>query len=62
MGKATSLMLKQSPLIDELCLHDTRPLDGFVQDLNVVDTKCWVTSQHGVSKLENALAVVLQKI
>lgn len=62
MGKATSLMLKQSPLIDELCLYDTRPIDTFVQDLNFVDTKCWVTSQHGASKLKDALTVVTQNI
>nr|CAH7765789.1 unnamed protein product [Callosobruchus chinensis] len=33
-------MLKQSPLIEELCVHDIKPTGGFALELNHVDTNC----------------------
>jgi hypothetical protein len=57
MGKAVSLMLKQSPLIDELSLYDTRTLEGFATDLNYIDTKCIVRSYYGTKDIQQALSV-----
>ncbi|XP_044271068.1 malate dehydrogenase, mitochondrial-like [Tribolium madens] len=54
-GKSMSLMLKQSPFIDELCLYDTQSLEGFTNDLNYVDTKCRVTSYFGNKDIHKAL-------
>ncbi|EFA10587.1 malate dehydrogenase, mitochondrial [Tribolium castaneum] len=54
-GKSVSLMLKQSPFIDELCLYDTQSLEGFANDLNYVDTKCRVTSFFGNKDIQKAL-------
>ncbi|KAJ3622096.1 hypothetical protein MTP99_002625 [Tenebrio molitor] len=56
MGKAVSLMLKQSPLIDELSLYDTRTLEGFATDLNYIDTKCIVRSYYGTKDIQQALS------
>lgn len=50
-------MLKQSPLIDELCVHDVQPTSGFAAELNHVDTNCKVTAFTGVENLEHALKV-----
>ncbi|RZC33645.1 malate dehydrogenase, mitochondrial [Asbolus verrucosus] len=56
LGKAVSLMLKQSPFIDELCLYDNKSLSGFVNDLNYVDTKCRVTTYFGLKDINRALS------
>lgn len=58
IGQPLCLMLKQSPLIDELCIHDVAPTGGFASELNYVDTNCKVTSFTGRENLEPALKVL----
>ncbi|KAJ8947961.1 hypothetical protein NQ318_021059 [Aromia moschata] len=55
VGQALSLMLKQSPLIDELCVHDVKPTSGFATELEHIDTHCKVTAYTGKDMVENAL-------
>ncbi|XP_012282333.1 probable malate dehydrogenase, mitochondrial [Orussus abietinus] len=43
-GTCLSMFLKQSPLIDELAIHDARPIDGLALELNHIDTRCRITS------------------
>lgn len=50
-------MLKQSPLIDELCVHDILPTAGFVSELNLIDTNCKTIGYTGTENLEIALKV-----
>lgn len=50
-------MLKHSPFIDELCLYDTKSLEGFANDLNYIDTKCRVTAYYGNKDIQKALTV-----
>lgn len=57
IGQPLCLMLKQSPLIDELCIHDVLATAGFASELNYVDTNCKVTSFTGKENLETALKV-----
>lgn len=52
-------MLKQSPLIDELCVHDVLSNGGFISELNYVDTNCKVSSFTGRDNLSSALRVLL---
>lgn len=56
IGQALCLLLKQSPLVDELCLHDIEPTNGLAMELNQIDTKCTVTSFYG-DQLSQALQV-----
>ncbi|XP_058794551.1 malate dehydrogenase, mitochondrial-like [Phymastichus coffea] len=39
-GKTMALCLKQSPLIDELAIYDSRPFGGLLMELRQMDTKC----------------------
>lgn len=48
-------MLKQSPLIDELCIHDLKPTTGLGLELNHIDTKCKVSAFTGKDNLQLAL-------
>ncbi|KAJ8912639.1 hypothetical protein NQ315_015151 [Exocentrus adspersus] len=48
-------MLKQCPLIDELCMHDVKLTSGFTMELNHVDTNCKVTGFTGKENLPQAL-------
>lgn len=50
-------MLKQSAYIDELCLHDNKPNNAFVDDINYIDTKCKVSAYNGTKEIKNALHV-----
>ncbi|KAJ3642385.1 hypothetical protein Zmor_025178 [Zophobas morio] len=56
VAKSVALMLKQTPLIDEVCLYDTKSLEGFAADLNYIDTKCKVTSYFGPKDIQHALS------
>ncbi|XP_030761667.1 uncharacterized protein LOC115886577 [Sitophilus oryzae] len=56
IGQALCLMLKQSPLIDELCVHDLKnTATGLGLELSHIDTKCKVSSFHGKDNLQIAL-------
>ncbi|CAH1119185.1 unnamed protein product [Phaedon cochleariae] len=55
IGQPLCLMLKQSPLIDELSVHDITPTNGFALELNHIDTNCKVTSFTGKDNLYSAL-------
>ncbi|XP_045473871.1 malate dehydrogenase, mitochondrial-like [Harmonia axyridis] len=54
-GKPLAMLLKQSPLIDELCIYDVRACKGFVHELNHIDTRCTVTGHCGKCNLGKAL-------
>ncbi|KAG7308801.1 hypothetical protein JYU34_006035 [Plutella xylostella] len=62
-GQPLALLLKQSPLLDEVALYDVRPTCGAGTELNHVDTRCRVTSyscpQHIACALEDAKVVVI---
>lgn len=62
IGKPLSLMLKQSPLIDELALYDVRPTCDFALELGHIDTNCKVSAFTGpdgiVPAYQNAQIVV----
>lgn len=60
-GRPLSLMLKQSPLIDELCVYDIKPTCGFAMELGHVDTKCKVSSYTGKDSISHALQVFNNK-
>lgn len=47
VGQPLSLMLKQSPLIDELCVYDVRNTCAFAMELGHIDTQCTVSSYSG---------------
>nr|CAI5841057.1 unnamed protein product [Callosobruchus analis] len=47
-------MLKQSPIIDELCMHDIKKTNQALE-LNNIDTNCRVTAFSGKSELPFAL-------
>ncbi|KAL1497759.1 hypothetical protein ABEB36_008662 [Hypothenemus hampei] len=55
IGQPLCLMLKQSPLIDELCIHDIKPISGLGLELNHIDTKCKVSTHSGKDNLPLAL-------
>ncbi|KAJ8964721.1 hypothetical protein NQ314_004686 [Rhamnusium bicolor] len=55
IGQSLCLMLKQSPLIDVLCLHDIKPTSGFAMELTHVDTNCKITAFTGKDNLLPAL-------
>ncbi|KAF7282212.1 hypothetical protein GWI33_003012 [Rhynchophorus ferrugineus] len=57
IGQALCLMLKQSPLIDELSIHDLKSTTGLGLELNHIDTKCKVSSHTGRDNLQIALQV-----
>lgn len=54
-GKPLALMLKQSPLIDELCIYDIKPVNSFVHELGHIDTMCKITGYTGKLNLDKAL-------
>uniref|UniRef100_A0A6P7F7D2 Malate dehydrogenase, mitochondrial n=1 Tax=Diabrotica virgifera virgifera TaxID=50390 RepID=A0A6P7F7D2_DIAVI len=49
------LLLKQSPLIDELCIHDIGHTAALAAELNHVDTNCKVVAFSGTSEYGKAL-------
>lgn len=57
IGQPLCLMLKQCPLIDELCMHDVKATSGFALELNHVDTDCKATAFTGRENLAQALEV-----
>ncbi|KAK9890925.1 hypothetical protein WA026_012266 [Henosepilachna vigintioctopunctata] len=54
-GQHLAMLLKQSPLIDELCIYDVRSCRGFVHELNHIDTRCRVSGHCGKCHLGKAL-------
>ncbi|CAG9764100.1 unnamed protein product [Ceutorhynchus assimilis] len=55
VGQPLALALKQSPLIDELCLHDLKPTTALGLELNHIDTRSKVTVYSGKDNLKLAL-------
>ncbi|XP_060528913.1 malate dehydrogenase, mitochondrial-like [Cylas formicarius] len=55
VGQSLCLMLKQSPLIDELCIHDVKSVPALALELNHIDTRCRVCSFSGKDSLAQAL-------
>ncbi|XP_017766497.1 PREDICTED: probable malate dehydrogenase, mitochondrial [Eufriesea mexicana] len=55
-GNCLSLFLKQSPLIDELAIFDSKCIYGLALDLNYIDTRCKVsTCNYPEKSLEHTL-------
>lgn len=52
-----SLLLKQSPLIDELSLYDIKPTCNFALELGHIDTKSKVAAYTGKEGIGPALKV-----
>ncbi|XP_017770053.1 PREDICTED: uncharacterized protein LOC108557869 isoform X3 [Nicrophorus vespilloides] len=62
VGQPLSLMLKQSPYIDELALFDKKGTSGLALELSHIDTKCKVTSYQPPTASEafqNASVIVI---
>ena len=59
IGLALCLQLKQSPLIDELCLYDKTNPAANARDLYYIDTKTNVTSYVAPTESEKAFSVSL---
>lgn len=55
VGQPLSLLLKTSPLITELSLHDIGDVPSVAIDLRQIETKCQVTGYQGPAQLKNAL-------
>ncbi|KAJ8981623.1 hypothetical protein NQ317_000851 [Molorchus minor] len=55
VGQGLCLMLKQSPLIDELCLHDVKHTSGLAKELEHIDTQCKITNFTGNDNVAKAL-------
>ncbi|KPI97681.1 Malate dehydrogenase, mitochondrial [Papilio xuthus] len=54
-GQPLALLLKQSPLLDEIALYDICPTCGYGMELSHVDTKCKISSFSGRHMLCDAL-------
>ena len=57
IGQSLSLMLKQSPLIQELALYDITNTRGVSMDISHVNTKCKVAGYIGPNEFVHALKV-----
>lgn len=55
VGQPLCLMLKQSPLIEELAIFDSIGIKGFGAELAYVDTTCKVSTYSGADHLSEAL-------
>ena len=55
IGQPLSLLLKTSPLINELSLYDIQHTKGVGADLSHIDTKAKITAFVGVEQLHDAL-------
>jgi malate dehydrogenase len=55
IGQPLSLLLKNSPLVDELSLYDIQHTKGVGADLSHIETKCRVTAHVGQEQLHDSL-------
>ncbi|XP_018335571.1 probable malate dehydrogenase, mitochondrial [Agrilus planipennis] len=55
VGQPLALLLKQSPLIDNLCLYDIGGINGFAYELGYIDTIGKVSAAKGEENLGDAL-------
>ncbi|XP_023023288.1 malate dehydrogenase, mitochondrial [Leptinotarsa decemlineata] len=55
LGKMTSLVMKQNPIISCLRIQGDRIVSNIAADLNHIDTKCTVQSFEGTSELPKAI-------
>lgn len=55
VGRSVCLLLKQSPLIDELCMYDIVNTVRFAKELAHVDTRCRVSAYTGTEHIKKAL-------
>lgn len=56
IGQPISLLLKQSPYVEELALYDIKDTYGLGLELSHIDTQCNVKSYQGVDQLCDALS------
>lgn len=55
IGQPLSLLIKQSPLVNELSLYDIAHTKGVAADLSHIDSKCKTTGFVGKEQLHDAL-------
>ncbi len=55
IGQPLSLLLKQSPLVDELSLYDIQHTKGVGADLSHIESKCKVSAFVGPDQLHDSL-------
>lgn len=60
MGQPLSLMLKQSPLVDELALQDISGTCALGFELGHIDTRCKVYAYTGCAGIKECLQVTLK--
>lgn len=59
IGQPLSLLLKQSPIIQELAIYDIAPVTpGVVADLSHMDTNSNVTSHVGLDNLKVCIFII----
>ena len=56
IGQPLSLLLKSSPLVDQLSLYDIQHTKGVGADLSHIETKCKVSAFVGPEQLHDSLA------
>lgn len=57
LGRATSFLLKQNPLVSVLRLHGESNIHNMIADLQQMDTSCKVQGFEGMSEVSKALRV-----
>ncbi len=55
IGQPLSLLIKQSPLVDELSLYDVQHTKGVGADLSHIETRCKVKAFVGTEQLHESL-------
>ncbi|KAL0276016.1 UNVERIFIED_CONTAM: hypothetical protein PYX00_003701 [Menopon gallinae] len=56
VGRTLSLLLKTSPLVDQLCMFDVdKSVKGICMDISHIDTKCCVSHVTGMCNIQEAL-------
>ena len=55
IGQPLSLLIKQSPLVDQLSLYDVQHTKGVGADLSHIETKCKVSAFVGADQLHDSL-------
>lgn len=61
LGKYTSYLLKQNPLLSVLSLYGNDSVDNLANDLNQIDTRCIVNGYES-ENISKALLVKLNRI
>jgi malate dehydrogenase len=55
IGQPLSLLIKQSPLVEQLSLFDVQHTKGVAADLSHIETRCKVRGYVGYDQLQESL-------